>query len=427
MSDRTALEAGIVARPDDDTARLVFADWLEEHDEPLRAEFIRLQIEWERTERFSAPWLALIGRMSVLIKADPRELDAEPVSRLAPVPFRRGLTEAVRFTVGRVLDSGWHWYERTPVRFAHLVATNEPHVMFNELEGGIPVERLTGLEVTAGYVATSASGLLSAWDTRARGLRAFGLTNGSYSGAQFNGVLGAFAPGQLTALSVAGARPIYFHSMPLAQWDWPSNLTWLDLSNVQIHNRLADEVAACTFPSVETLRFSGEAHRYPFLELHLRDTGLRRVLEAGTFPAVRRLDVSHQDLGPESLRALIGRGSTLKLEELRFARNGLSIETVDEENEFAPLTNGGSAAVVALAESGTDALRLLDLSGQRLGQIGAHLLRESAHLPNLCVLIVRDCGLKPSAVRALRERFPCVLAGDAEDLTHVPAFFEVWP
>lgn len=167
MSDRAALEAGIVARPDDDTARLVFADWLEEHDEPLRAEFVRLQIEWERTERFSAPWLALIGRMSALIKADPRELDAEPVSRLAPLPFRRGFTEAVRFTVGRVLDSGWHWYERTPARVAHLVASNEPQVMFEEIEGDIPVERFTGLEVTAGYVATNASGLLSVWGARA--------------------------------------------------------------------------------------------------------------------------------------------------------------------------------------------------------------------------------------------------------------------
>jgi uncharacterized protein (TIGR02996 family) len=33
----------ICAAPDDDTPRLVFADWLEEHGEPERAEFIRVQ------------------------------------------------------------------------------------------------------------------------------------------------------------------------------------------------------------------------------------------------------------------------------------------------------------------------------------------------------------------------------------------------
>jgi uncharacterized protein (TIGR02996 family) len=48
MDDRRALMAAILANPDDDTPRLVFADWLQEngdkHDQ-ARAEFIRLQIE----------------------------------------------------------------------------------------------------------------------------------------------------------------------------------------------------------------------------------------------------------------------------------------------------------------------------------------------------------------------------------------------
>ncbi|MDY3556733.1 TIGR02996 domain-containing protein [Gemmata sp. JC717] len=45
MSDRTAFIDAILNNPNDDTARLVFADWLEEHGEPERAEFIRVQIE----------------------------------------------------------------------------------------------------------------------------------------------------------------------------------------------------------------------------------------------------------------------------------------------------------------------------------------------------------------------------------------------
>jgi uncharacterized protein (TIGR02996 family) len=46
--DRAALLAGIAANPDNDLRRLVFADWLEEHGEAARAEFIRLQIEGRR-------------------------------------------------------------------------------------------------------------------------------------------------------------------------------------------------------------------------------------------------------------------------------------------------------------------------------------------------------------------------------------------
>lgn len=45
MSDRQALLAAICANPDDDTPRLVFADWLDEHGEGKRAAFIRAGIE----------------------------------------------------------------------------------------------------------------------------------------------------------------------------------------------------------------------------------------------------------------------------------------------------------------------------------------------------------------------------------------------
>jgi uncharacterized protein (TIGR02996 family) len=44
MDDERALLKAIIAHPDEDTPRLVFADWLQEHDQPERAEYIRLSI-----------------------------------------------------------------------------------------------------------------------------------------------------------------------------------------------------------------------------------------------------------------------------------------------------------------------------------------------------------------------------------------------
>lgn len=44
-TDHEAFMRSIIADPSNDMPRLVFADWLEEHDEPERAEFIRCQIE----------------------------------------------------------------------------------------------------------------------------------------------------------------------------------------------------------------------------------------------------------------------------------------------------------------------------------------------------------------------------------------------
>ena len=43
--DERALLAAIIAHPDEDTPRLMYADWLQEHDQPERAEYIRLSIQ----------------------------------------------------------------------------------------------------------------------------------------------------------------------------------------------------------------------------------------------------------------------------------------------------------------------------------------------------------------------------------------------
>jgi len=48
MTDRDFM-AAIIANPADDAPRLVYADWLEEHDDP-RGEFIRVQIELARSK-----------------------------------------------------------------------------------------------------------------------------------------------------------------------------------------------------------------------------------------------------------------------------------------------------------------------------------------------------------------------------------------
>lgn len=41
MTDRDAFERRIQSEPDDETTRLVFADWLDEHDEPAKAHALR--------------------------------------------------------------------------------------------------------------------------------------------------------------------------------------------------------------------------------------------------------------------------------------------------------------------------------------------------------------------------------------------------
>lgn len=54
-SEQRALFAAICENPDDDTPRLVYADWVQEHGQPERGEFIRLQCEYARQLRAGDP------------------------------------------------------------------------------------------------------------------------------------------------------------------------------------------------------------------------------------------------------------------------------------------------------------------------------------------------------------------------------------
>lgn len=51
MNDRDALLAAILHAPGDDAPRLIYSDWLDEHGESERAEFIRVQIELARLDK----------------------------------------------------------------------------------------------------------------------------------------------------------------------------------------------------------------------------------------------------------------------------------------------------------------------------------------------------------------------------------------
>ena len=52
MSEEWALRQAVIASPEDDLPRLVYADWLDEAGDPGRAEFIRAQVQLAKT----APW-----------------------------------------------------------------------------------------------------------------------------------------------------------------------------------------------------------------------------------------------------------------------------------------------------------------------------------------------------------------------------------
>jgi len=131
MTEREALLAAICEHPDDDTPRLVFADWLDENGEPERAEFIRLQCEVARLaaddqraglidretelqKKFGKRW---IDELPVPDTAHIRWVEAAPGGWLDGETFDRGFAcQLFAQTAGVLAKHADVLFSATPIR-----------------------------------------------------------------------------------------------------------------------------------------------------------------------------------------------------------------------------------------------------------------------------------------------------------------------
>lgn len=131
------LLAAVLAAPDDDGPRLVYADWLDEHGDPARAEFIRVQIELARFPKrlpgeFDRTELALRAREQTLIQRyaedwlAPLKAKGEPLmNRSSHGQFVRGFVEIVWLTASTFLRRGEVLFQRAPVRELRVTRVTE--------------------------------------------------------------------------------------------------------------------------------------------------------------------------------------------------------------------------------------------------------------------------------------------------------------
>lgn len=116
VNEESALLRAVVATPDDDTPRLVYADWLDEHGRAERAELIRLQCQITHLQ----------SRERELLDAHAREwgriLAALGVARWT---FHRGFPEDLSVSAGRFLMYHKEINEITPVRHLRLGRTDD--------------------------------------------------------------------------------------------------------------------------------------------------------------------------------------------------------------------------------------------------------------------------------------------------------------
>ena len=148
MTTADALLASVVASPDDDLPRLVYADWLEENGQPERGEFIRLQIARESGAATAEGFI----REKVLLDAHGKEwlaplrAPSRPLfSQKSHAEFTRGFVQTVWLPVGEFARHADRLFALAPVTELRLMLDDWFDVTW--LGGCHQLSRLKALEV----------------------------------------------------------------------------------------------------------------------------------------------------------------------------------------------------------------------------------------------------------------------------------------
>jgi uncharacterized protein (TIGR02996 family) len=152
MTDRAAFLAAITAAPDDDLPRLVFADWLDDHGDPDRAEFIRSQCAAARGGRVDHDRIADL-------EACHRTAWLGPIARVAfRAEFRRGFVEHAVLSATAFLAHGPTLRREAPLRGVTLLGARR---VLPELVRGPLVSGLSALHLTGGRLGDDGVRLLA--------------------------------------------------------------------------------------------------------------------------------------------------------------------------------------------------------------------------------------------------------------------------
>jgi uncharacterized protein (TIGR02996 family) len=340
MTPDEAFLHDVCEHPDDDAPRLVYADWLDEHGEADRAEFIRVECELEHTEEYSPRWRQLSARQLALIRAHKKEWVKPFKGWTYSTRFRCGFVETVMVSQKQFTARAAELFRLSPVRTLQFTRLCAPDTM------RVP--------------AATVEALAAVPELR----RASGLTFGNQflTDDALQAFLAAADLRNLTGLSLNLCRLTITGLEALAATPGLAGLTALNLSQ----NNLGDGAVAALVRA--------PAFRLGSLDLtrnQITDAGARALAESPSLAGLRKLALWGNQLSDEGLRALVQSPNLTALTHLQLGVYGSRSALTD-------------ASLRALAQSPyTPRLATLDLEGSLVGDAGLEALAGYRHLDAL--------------------------------------------
>ena len=426
MPHDAALFQTILDNPEDDTARLVYADWLEEHGGQERAELIRVQIELARLleDEPRLPWVQdhftedFPGEWPWLLKDDSRRWQLAERQRKLLAKFDKKLHRELpkirgirwgrlqRGFVNEIVVSGFG----ALCNHAETIFAAAPITQFNfedfELE---KPDVLAALPQLARIRKLECSGMRME-DRGWQMLESPHLTHLRTLD------LGYSDGGTDLAAALAGAPAM-------------ANLQTVNLSHNEIDTESARRLLRSThLKSLRSLNLTGnfqfdpkalfgeprlaQLSRLSVSGCGLQVRGIADLAKSRHLKSLTHLELAYNEIGPQGVAALLAAPFLSRLIELNIGNNSLGNDGVRklaksprvanlrvlvlEENQL------GSDALTALANSPhLSNLGVLDLKDNHIGVRGAQALAKSPYLANLTVLDLFGNQLGDKGVAAL--------------------------
>lgn len=387
----------VIENPDDDTPRLVMADWLEERGDEVavnRARFIRLQLSRAKVSEHSPEAWASRREENRLLSKHRSEWLGRLEKITSKVTFDRGFPDDVVAGVAVFQKNADALFSLTPVRRLQILRISQTKLTMADLAAVDGMKRLRGLSVRNSSLGDArvadllrvlkmphlAELDLTGTDLGPRALaalrkadlprlRSLSLAiNGAISTA--DQVTGALAGRPLSSLDLSRTNLDAQELAALAERPGLASLTELELSG----DTLGARAAARLFASPNL----GRLTRLGLALTDVRQGGATALSRCERLAGLRHLDVSACQLEGRGLANLLSGPHLTALERLDLGGNGLD-----------------AAAVETLAAwPGLASVRSLGLSFNLIGNAGLKALLDSQYLAPLTTLEANSCDLR---------------------------------
>lgn len=347
---RQAFLEDILAHPDDDAPRLIFADWLEDEGDSDRAEFIRVQVDRARLPVWDARQVRLRLRESELINAHEQRWKKElpSIKGITWHEFRRGFIASAKCASFEVLEeTASECWSATPLEAFSTTWPDEGE----GIEHITPIAGLRELSFDQFYFEPEAVDRLAAAPLFST-LRALNAANCNLGVEGFRHLVASPHLGNLQALRVA--------------------------SNYIGNGGIDALLDAASLTSLEELDLANEGDSGQYNEDPVIDvSGLNALAAWPGLARLRSLNLSGNDPGRTGLQALLGSPHVIGLKELVLRNTGLVGQAMLEFGFARPELQ----------------LEVLDLGGNLLHAFGAENLATAACLRDLKMLTIDRCEI----------------------------------